>query len=83
MKQYLSNFDSTHLTCDHDLFPRENIKNIAKSNRIFPGKGRDDKDFILTYLDSSVAEVLPHCCLFFRFWPSSRGKEGSRLDQRC
>ena len=47
------------------MFPGKNIKNIAKSNRIFPGKGRDDKDFILTYLDSSMAEVFPHCCLFF------------------
>ena len=64
MKQYLSNFDSTPLTCDPVLFPGKNIPNIAKSNRFFPGKGRDDKDFILTYLDSSMAEVFPHCCIF-------------------
>ena len=46
MKQYLSNFDSTPLTFDPALFPGKNIPNIAKSNRIFPGKGRGDKDFI-------------------------------------
>ena len=44
---------------------RKIIPNIAKSNRIFPGKGREDKDFILTCMDSSMAEVFPHCCLFF------------------
>ena len=51
----MSNFDSTPLTCDPALFLCKNIQNIAKSNGIFPGKGRRDKDFILTYLDSSVA----------------------------
>ena len=64
-KQYLSNFDSTPLTCDRALFPGKNIPNIAKLNRIFPGKRRWDKYFILTYLDSSMAEVFPHWCLFF------------------
>ena len=54
MKQYLSNFDSIPLTLDTALFPGKNIPNIAKINRIFPGKGRGDKDFILTYVDSSV-----------------------------
>ena len=46
MKQYLSNFDSTPLTFDPALFPGKNVPSIAKSNRIFPGKGRGDKDFI-------------------------------------
>ena len=59
MKQYLSNFDPTHLTFDLALFPGKNIPNIAKSNCIFPGKGTGDKDFILAYLDSSMAEVFP------------------------
>ena len=79
MKKYLSNFDSTSLTCDPALFPGTNIPNIAKSNPIFHGKGKEDKDFILTYLDSSVAEVFPHYCLFFQFWSSSGGKERSKL----
>ena len=83
MKQYLPNLDSTPLTCDTALFPGENIPNNAKSNLIFPGKGRKDKDFILTYSDSLMAEAFPHYCLFFRFWPSSGGKEGSWLDQKC
>ena len=42
------------------LFPGKNIPNNAESNRIFPGKGKEDKDFILTYLDSSMAEIFPH-----------------------
>ena len=64
------NLDSTPLTCDPTLFPGKNVSNIAKANRIFPGKGRRDKDFILTCLESSVAEVSLNYCLFFRFWPS-------------
>ena len=51
----MSNFDSTPLTCDPALFLSKNIQNIAKSNGIFPEKERRDKDFILTYLDSSMA----------------------------
>ena len=43
MKQNLSNFDSTPQTCDPNPFPGKNIPNIAKSYRIFPGKGREDK----------------------------------------
>ena len=53
------------LNCYPALFPGKNIPNIAKSAHIFPGKGRGDKDFILTYLDSSMAEVFPHYCLIF------------------
>ena len=51
MKYYLSNFDPTSLTFDLALFSGENIPNTAKSNHIFPGKGRGVKDFILIYLD--------------------------------
>ena len=40
MKQYLLNFDSTNLTCDPNVFPGKVTPNIAKSNRILPGKGR-------------------------------------------
>ena len=65
MKKYLSNFGTAPLTCDPALFPGKNIPNIAKSNGIFPGKGRGDKDFILTYLDSSMADVFPHYRSFF------------------
>ena len=35
------------LTCDFALFTGKNIRNIAKSNGIFPGKGRGYKEFIL------------------------------------
>ena len=41
------------------------IPNNPKSNRIFAGKGRGDKDFILTYLDSSMVEVFPLYCFSF------------------
>ena len=77
---YLSNFDSTLLTCDPALFPGKNIPNIAPSNRIFPGKGRRDKNFILTYLDLKFFRTTAY---FFRFWPFSGGKERSKLDQKC
>ena len=65
MKYYLSNFDSTPLISDPALCPGKNIPNIAKSNRLFLGKWRGDKGFIFTNLDSSVAEVFLHYCLFF------------------
>ena len=61
----LSNFDSNPLIWDPTLFPRKNNPNIAKSNRIFPGKGREDRPLILTYLDSPMAEVFPYNCLSF------------------
>ena len=56
----LSNFYSNALTCDPALFPGRNSPNIAKSNRIFPGKRGGDKALILTYLDSPMADVFPH-----------------------
>ena len=62
MKKYLSNFGTAPLTCDPALFPGKNIPNIAKRNRIFPGQERGD--FILTYLDSSMADVFTHYWLF-------------------
>ena len=39
-KTVLSNFDSNPSACDLALFPGKNNANIAKSNRIFPGKRR-------------------------------------------
>ena len=42
------------------VFPGKNSANIADSNHIFPGKGRGDKAFTLTYL----AEVFLHYYLF-------------------
>ena len=69
----MSNFDSDHLTCDPSLFPTRNSPNGAKSNRIFPGKGRQDRALILTFLDSPMVEVLPEK-YFLRFQPSSETK---------
>ena len=76
MKYYLSNFDITLLTCDLTLFPGKNIPKIAKPNRVLCVYVYIyvcvyvyiykywDKDFILKYLDSSMAEVFSHYCLF-------------------
>ena len=79
MTQHLSNFDSIPLTCDPALFPSKSIPNIAKSNRILLGKGRGDKDFILTYLDSSMAEVFSRHCLFFSILAVYRRKRGVKV----
>ena len=76
----LSNLDSNHLNCA--LFPGKNSPNIAKSNRIFPGKGRGDKSLILSYLDSSMAEVYPHCCLFFSILAIFRGETGVKVGSK-
>ena len=78
----MSNFDSVPLTFDPALFPDKNIANIAKSNRIFPGKGRGDKDFILIYLDSSMAEVFPHYCLFFFILAIFMRKRGVKVGSK-
>ena len=51
-----------------------NSLNIAKSNCTFPGKGRGDRDLILTYLDSPMAEDFPHYCLSFLNLAIFRGK---------
>ena len=65
MKQDISNFDSDPLTCDPALLPAKNSPNSAKSNGIFPGKGRGDRALLLTYLDSPMAEVFPLYYYFF------------------
>ena len=61
----LSNFDSHPLIYDTALFPDKNSPNIANSNRVFPGERRGDRALNLTYLDSPIAEVFPHCYLSF------------------
>ena len=48
----LTNFDSNPLICDPALFPSKNSSNIAKSNRVFPGKAKKDRALVLTYLNS-------------------------------
>ena len=47
------------------FLPGKNSPSIAKSNRVFSGKGRGDKSLILTYLDSPMAEVLSSLLLIF------------------
>ena len=50
-----SNFDSNLLICDPTQFPGKNNPNIAKSDRIFPGKGRGDRALTLTCLNSPIS----------------------------
>ena len=59
---------------DTDLFPDENSPNIAKSNRVFPVKGKKDRALILTYLDSPKVDVFPHYSLSFSISVTFRGK---------
>ena len=61
----LTNFDPNPLICDPTLFLGKNCPNIAKSNRVFPGKEKKDRALILTYLDSRMVEVFPHFSLSF------------------
>ena len=70
----LQNFESNPLICDPTLFPCKKSPNIAKSNRVFPGKGRGDKALILTYLNGAMAEVFPHYCLSLSISAIFRGK---------
>ena len=79
----LSNFDSNPLICDATLFPSKNSPNIAKSNPVFPGKGRGDRALILTYLDGPMAEVFPTTAYLFQFRPSSEGNGLPKLGQKC
>ena len=78
MTKDLSNFDSNPLTCDTALFPGKSRTNIAKSNPIFPGKGRSDETFFLTCLDSPMAEVFPHF-LYFSISAIFRGKRAVKV----
>ena len=75
----MSNFDSNLLTCDHTLFPSKNSPNIAKSNRVFPGKGKGDKTLILKFLDSPMAEVFPHYSLSFSILAIFREKRAVKV----
>ena len=78
----LSNFDSNLLIRDSTLFPGKNIPNIAKRNRIFPGKGRGDRALILTYLDSPMAEGFLLYCLSFSISAIFREKQVVKVGPR-
>ena len=43
--------------CDLAQFPSKGNPNSAKSNCIFPGKGREDRAVILTYLESPIDKL--------------------------
>ena len=79
MKYYLSNFGSIPLSCDPALFPGKNTPNIAKTNYIFPEKGEGNKDFILIYLNSSIADVFPPYYLFFSILTLFSRKRGVKV----
>ena len=78
----MSNFDLNPLTSDLTLFPVKNSPNSAKSNHIFTGKERGDRNLLLTFLDSPMAEVFLVSIYIFRFRSSSG--ENWRLElQKC
>ena len=70
----LTNFDSNPLICDLTLFPGKNNPNIAKSNRVFPGKEKEDRVLISTYLNSPMDEDFYHYSLSFSISAIFRGK---------
>ena len=61
----MSNFDSSLLIFDSTLFLDKNSPNIAKSNRVVPGKGGGNRALILTYLDSLMDEIFQPDRLYF------------------
>ena len=65
------------MTCDPRLVSCENSPNIAKSNRIFPGKGRGDKSLILTYLDNLNGWSFSALLLIFFYF--GHLQEGTRV----
>ena len=83
MKKNFSNVDSNHLTCDLDLFPGNNKTNIAKSNLVFPGKGRGDKALIVTCLDSPMAVDSPYYLFFFFDFSHLQRETRGKSDQKC
>ena len=60
-------------------FPVNLSQILQKVIVVFPGKGRWDKDFILTHLDGSMAEMFPHYCLFFSILIIFRRKRGVKV----
>ena len=85
-KHFFTNlhFDSNTLIFDPTLFPGKNSPNIAKSDPVFSGKGRGDRDLILIYLDSPMVEGgSPTTASTFQFWPPSGINVWSKLDQKC
>ena len=78
----LTNFDSNPLICDPTLFSGKNSPNIAKSNRVFPGKKKEDRALILTYLNRPMAEVFPHYSLSFSISAMFRGKRVIKVEPK-
>ena len=60
----MSNFDFDPLTLDHASFFAKNSQNTAKSNCIFPGKGREGRPLILQHLNHPMAEVISFKYIF-------------------
>ena len=75
-------FDSNLLVCDPTLFFIKTSPNIAKSNRVFPGKARGDRALVLTYLDSAIAEVFHRYCLPFSISTIFEKNEQSKLNEK-
>ena len=61
----------------------KNRTNVEKSNSVLPGKGRDDRALLLTYLDSPMAEGFPHYCLDFDFGHLHGETGGQSMSKRA
>ena len=65
--QTLLDFDCDSLTFDHSLFFVQKYPKNTKSNPIFHLMGRGDRDLILIFLDSPMAEFFTSVFFFFNF----------------
>ena len=79
----MSNFNSEPLTCNPTLRRAKNSPDRAKSNYVFPGKGRGDRALILTYINSPMAEVFPYSIYFCSIRLSSGENGGVKVGQKC
>ena len=59
-------------------FSCQKYSEYCNSNHVLPRKERRDRAFILTYLDSAIAEVFPHYFLSFFILAIFREKTGGQ-----
>ena len=78
----LSNFDSNPLICDPTLFPGKSSPNIAKSNRVFPGRREEIEPWFWHIWIAQWLKFFTATVYLFQFQPSSRENEWSKLDQK-
>ena len=75
----VSNFDSTPLTFDPDLFPGKNVSHIAKSNRIFPESEDEKKTSFWHIWIAHWLKFFLHYGSFFSILAIFRRKRGVKV----